>query len=139
MRRPNLRAARFADERPAGLVYTAVQQAIFAGPPNDLSACRFPLDRINHVIVLDEPPQPELDVQSEPSLASGECAELRVDVLHTPSVRRCQMTRRVPWTERHSNSGWQVSSGCHFPRAIMAKKGGQYGQRTPPPQHCRPQ
>ncbi len=102
---PYHRVARFAGERPAGTAYAAVQQAIFAGPPNDVSAYRPQLNRIYHVAVLGEPPPPELDEQLGQILARGEPAELPADVLQALTDRRRRMSRQGPWTERHYRPG----------------------------------
>ena len=102
---PYHRTARFADAPSAGAVYGAAERAIFAGPPNDLSAYRFQLNRVYHVAVLGQPPPAELDEQLTAILASGEPAELPADVLHALSERRRQMSRRGGWTEGHYRPG----------------------------------
>ena len=102
---PYHRTARFADEPSAGVAYGAAQRAIFEGPPNDLSAYRFQLNRIYHVAVLGQPPPADLDEQLTAILASGEPAELPTDVLTALSERRRQMSRRGTWTEGHYRPG----------------------------------
>ncbi len=102
---PYLRSARFADEPSAGTAYGAAERAIFEGPPNDLSAYRFQLNRIYHVAVLGESPPTDLDEQLTAILASGEPAELPSDVLSALSERRRQMSRRGGWTEGHYRPG----------------------------------
>ncbi len=102
---PYQRAARFAGEQPAGQAYFAAQRTIFEGPPNDLSAYRFQLNRIYHVAVLGQPPPAELEEQLTAILASGEPAELPTDVLQALSDRRRQMSGRAPWTEGHYRPG----------------------------------
>ncbi len=96
-----LRAARFPNEQTAGIAYGAVQDAIFAGAPNDLSAYRFQLNRIYHVAVLGQPPPPDLDQQLEDLLAGGEPATLPRGVLLALAERRRQMSRYGPWSEGH--------------------------------------
>ncbi len=103
---PYHRTARFADEPSAGLAYNAAQRAIFAGPPNDLSAYRFQLNTIYHVTVLGAPPPTELDHQLTEILAHGEPAELPADVLRALSDRRRQVTRHGgPWSAGHYRPG----------------------------------
>ena len=102
---PYHRTARFAGERPAGTTYAAAQQAIFDGPPNDLSAYRFQLNQVYHVAVLGEPPPAELDEQLTRILAAGEPAELPAEVLSALSERRRQMAERTPWSEGHYRPG----------------------------------
>ncbi len=102
---PYHRSARFADEPSAGLAYTAAERTIFDGPPNDLSAYRFQLNRIYHVAVLGQMPPAELDEQLTTILASGEPAELPAEVLTALSERRRQMSSRGGWTEGHYRPG----------------------------------
>ena len=102
---PYHRTARFADEPFAGRAYRAAERAIFTGPPNDLSAYRFQLNRIYHVTVLGHAPPAELDQQLSAILASGEPAELPTDVLQALSERRRQMSGRAMWTEGHYRPG----------------------------------
>ncbi len=102
---PYHRTARFAGEQLAGHAYAAAQRVIFEGPPNDLSAYRFQLNRIYHVAVLGQPPPAELDQQLTAILASGEPTELPADVLQALSERRRQATRGGLWVERHHRPG----------------------------------
>ncbi len=102
---PYHRTARFADEPSAGRTYSTAQRAIFAGPPNDLSAYRFQLNRVYHVTVLGKPPPAELDEQLTKLLAAGEPATLPQDVLAALAERRSQMSRRGSWTEGHYRPG----------------------------------
>ncbi len=102
---PYHRTARFAGEQPAGHAYAAAQRAIFEGPPNDLSAYRFQLDRLYHVAVLGETPPTALDHQLTDILASGEPAELPAAILRLLTERRAQATRQGPWVERHHRPG----------------------------------
>ena len=102
---PYHRTARFADEPSAGLAYSAAQRAIFAGPPNDLSAYRFQLNSVYHVAVLGQPPPADLDEQLREILASGEPATLPPEVLAALAERRRQMSRRGGWSEGHYRPG----------------------------------
>ena len=102
---PYHRTGRFADEPSAGLAYTAAQDAIFSGPPNDLSAYRFQFNRVYHVAVLGEPPPADLDQQLAAILATGEPAQLPHEVLTALVERRRQMSRRGGWTEGHYRPG----------------------------------
>ena len=103
---PYHRTARFADEPSAGTAYGAAQRALFEGPPNDLSAYRFQLNRIEHVAVLGQPPPAELDQQLTAILAAGESADLPADVLQALSDRRRQVTKHGgPWSEGHYRPG----------------------------------
>ena len=102
---PYHRTARFADEPSAGAAYGAAQHALFEGPPNDLSAYRFQLNRIYHVAVLGQVPPAELDEQLTAILASGEPAALPTEVLRALSERRRQMSGRGVWTEGHYRPG----------------------------------
>ncbi len=103
---PYHRTARFADEQTAGTAYGAAERALFAGPPNDLSAYRFQLNRIYHVTVLGQVPPAELNEQLTTILASGEPAELPAEVLTALSERRRQATKRGPWwSEGHYRPG----------------------------------
>ena len=102
---PYHRTARFADEPIAGRAYAAAQRAIFDGPPNDVSAYRFQLNRVYHVTVLGQPPPPELDDQLVQLLSSGEPATLPAEVLEALAERRRQMSRGAGWTEGHYRPG----------------------------------
>ncbi len=102
---PYHRTARFADEQTAGTAYGAAKRALFEGPPNDLSAYRFQLNRIYHVAVLGQVPPAELDQQLTAILAAGEATELPSDVLSALSECRRQMSSRGGWTEGHYRPG----------------------------------
>src|SRR5688500_15910667 len=91
---PYERASRFTGEQPAGAAYFAAQQAIFDGPPNDLSAYRLQLNRVYHVAVLGQTPPEELDQQLTAILSAGEPTELPTEVLQTLLDRRAQAIRR---------------------------------------------
>ena len=102
---PYHRTARFADEPSACLAYGAAQDAIFEGPPNDLSAYRFQLNTVYHVTVLGAPPPVDLDQQLAEILSTGEPATLPLEVLAALAERRRQMRRRGGWTEGHYRPG----------------------------------
>src|SRR5712692_1742018 len=78
---PYLRAARFSGEQAAGQAYEQVQEAIYGGSPNDLSAYRLIIKKIYHVSVFRQPPPKDLQQQLENILAAGEPAELPPDVV----------------------------------------------------------
>src|SRR5215208_6526169 len=94
---PYHRTARFADEPSAGLAYGAVQETLFDGPPNDLSAYRFQLNQVYYVAVLGEPPPADLDEELARILAVGEPAALPAEVLAALGERRRRMAGRAPW------------------------------------------
>ncbi len=102
---PYHRTARFAGEQPVGGADTADQQAIFAGPSNELSTYRFLLNRALNVSVLGELPPAEMDRQMTEFLATGGLADLRSDVFRALSERRRQAITRGPWSEGHYRPG----------------------------------
>ncbi|MDQ3808821.1 MAG: hypothetical protein M3336_00855 [Chloroflexota bacterium] len=102
---PYHQTARFADEPSAGRAYTAAQRAIFAGPPNDLSAYRFQLNTVDHVTVLGELPPHQLAEQLAEILAHGTPAQLPPEVLSALTERRRQMSRRGLWSEGQYRPG----------------------------------
>ena len=103
---PYLRAVRLAREAVAGRVYVAVQDAIFTGPPNDLSAYRFHQRQgVWYVAVLGKEPPPELDERIRAILAAGEPVTLPAEVVATLTARRAQVRKLGPWLERHHRPG----------------------------------
>ncbi len=98
---PYHRSARFAGERPAGVVYAQIQDAILTGPLNDLSVFRLLLAQVYHVTVLGQTPPDELKQRLEAILAAGDPAELPQDILHALTERRRQSIRQGGWVERH--------------------------------------
>ena len=102
---PYHRVARFADADTAGQVYAQAQDAIFGGPPADLSVYRFLLDQVSHIAVLGAPPPPALDAQLTALLATGEPATLPATVLQALTARRQQQRRRGSWVEGHYRPG----------------------------------
>ena len=102
--------ARFAGEEPAGQAYTAAQEAIFAHAGDvDLSAYRFLLDRVAHVLVLGEPPPTELHDELRAILATGEPAQLPEDLLKLFNARRQEATQVGPWVEGHYRPGRRLT------------------------------
>jgi hypothetical protein len=99
-------AARFpAGERPAGVAYFQIQRLIYQDRDCDLSVFRFQLQRIYHVAVLGEPPQPNLEAKLSSALANGQPTLLAEEVLRILQQRRAQATRQGPWVERHWRPG----------------------------------
>ena len=103
---PYLRAVRFPSEAVAGQVYVAVQDAIFTGPPNDLSAYRFHQRQgVWYVAVLGKEPPPELDERIRAILATGEPVTLAPDVVATLTARRAQAHTLGSRVEGHYRPG----------------------------------
>ena len=102
---PYRRAASFSGEHTAGLAYDQVQEAMYNGPPNDLSAYRFQLNDIYHVAVLGEPPPDELDKQLEAILDTGMSAQLPKEILDYLIQRRTEMSKHGSWVEGHYRPG----------------------------------
>lgn len=108
---PYHRTVRFADGQSASDAYAAVQDAIFAGPPNDLSAYRFLLDQVSHIAVLGEPPPAQLDDQLQALLSVGEPATLPRGVLLALVERRRRLSRQGSWLEGHYRPGRPLDPG----------------------------
>ena len=103
-------AARFAGEEPAVQAYFAAQETIFAHAGDvDLSAYRFLLDRVSHVVVLGGPPPTELHDALRAILAAGEPATLPEEVLKLLHARRAQASRAGPWVEGHHRPGTRLT------------------------------
>ena len=103
-------AARFVGDDPAGVAYAAAQEAIFAHAGEvDLSAYRFLLDRVVHVLVLGEPPPTALHDELRAILATGEPATIPEDVLKLLNARRAQATEAGPWVEGHYRPGKRLT------------------------------
>lgn len=99
-------AARFAGEEPAEAVYFAAQETLFAHAGDiDLSAYRVQLDRVDHVVVIGEPPPADLHDALRTILAAGEPAVVPEDVLRVLQARRTAATRVGPWVEGHYRPG----------------------------------
>jgi len=102
---PYLRSARFTGEQPAGQAYERAQEAIYTGPPNDLSLYRLSLDQVYHLAVLGQTPPEPLKRQLESILSVGEYAELPKAILEALAERRRQSIKVAPWVERHYRPG----------------------------------
>jgi hypothetical protein len=103
-------AARFPGEEPAGAAYFAAQEAVAAHAGDvDLSAYRFQLDRVYHVVVLGDPPPAELHDELRAILAAGDPAQLPEDVLKLLNARRAEATRAAPWVEGHYRPGRRLT------------------------------
>lgn len=102
---PYHRVARFGDEQVASRAYRHAQDAVFQGPPSDLSVYRFLLDQVSHVAVLGELPPTDLDAQLTAILAAGEPATLPHEVLSALAQRRQQLSRPGTWLEGHYRPG----------------------------------
>ena len=103
-------AARFAGEEPAGVAYVAAQEALFAHAGDvDLSAYRFQLNPVYHVVVLGDPPPTELHDALRAILATGEPATVPEDVLKLLNARRAQATQAGPWVEGHYRPGKRLT------------------------------
>ena len=103
-------AARFADEGLAGIAYFAAQEAVAAHAGDvDLSAYRFQLNRVSHVIVLGDPPPTALHDQLRRILSSGEPAQLPEGLLKLLNARRAEATEVGPWVEGHYRPGKRLT------------------------------
>lgn len=98
---PYLRAVRFANEQLAGRVYFQVQEAMYTGEPNALSAYRFWLRGRWHVAVLGEVPPVPLGERIEAMLAAGKPVTLPADVVAALANRRAQARQLGRWVEEH--------------------------------------
>ena len=98
---PYLRAVRLANEQLAGQVYFQVQEAMYTGEPNNLSAYRFQLRGSWHVAVLGGVPPAPLGERIEAMLAAGEPATLPAEVVTTLANRRAQARQLGRWVEGH--------------------------------------
>src|SRR5215217_6133859 len=86
-------AARFTGEALAEATYFAAQDAVFAHAGDvDLSAYRFQLNRVDHVVIVGEPPPPDLHDELRSVLAPGEPAVVPDDVLRLLNARRTAAT-----------------------------------------------
>jgi hypothetical protein len=98
---PYHQTARFASEQPAGAAYNQLQDTIFSGLPNDLSAYRIILNQVWHVSILGLTPPDELRQKLDTILKTGEPADLPLEVLKALAERRRQSIRHGAWVERH--------------------------------------
>ncbi len=106
--KPYLKVARFSSELPAEQAYFQAQEALYTGPPNDLSVYRLQFEQISHVAVLGEEPPEELEQQLTAILAAGEPTTLPQDVLEFLRERREQAKQLGPWVEGHYRPGKPV-------------------------------
>lgn len=99
-------AARFEAENKALYAYAVLQETIGAPEVDcDLSAYRFLLNQVSHVIVLGQQPTPELEQQLKVILSAGEIVTLPPAVLASLLKRRAQATKIGPWVEGHYRPG----------------------------------
>ncbi len=82
-----------------------MQEAIYTGPPNDLSTYRLMLAEQWHVAVLGEPPPEELDQKLQAILDQGVPATLPEDILDYLKQRRAEAIKRGSWVEGHYRPG----------------------------------
>jgi hypothetical protein len=102
-------AVRFAVEDLAEATYFAAQDVVFAHAGDvDLSAYRFQLNRVDHVVVVGEPPPTELHDALQTILATGEPAILPEEVLRLLQARRSAATKVAPWVEGHYRPGQRL-------------------------------
>jgi hypothetical protein len=94
-------AARFPNEQAAGDAYEQAQEALYTGPPNDLSSFRLILNQAWCVTVIGPEPPAELHEQIAAILATGEPRDLPEELLRALGERRGRAIRHAPWTERH--------------------------------------
>jgi hypothetical protein len=103
-------AARFPGEAPAGVAYFAAQVAVAAHAGDvDLSAYRFQLNAVSHVVVLGDPPPTALHDELRAILATGEPATVPEDVLRLLNARRAGATELGPWVEVHYRPGKRIT------------------------------
>ena len=100
-----VQAAYFANEHIAGYAYAQAQEAIYTGPPNDLSTYRLILEEQWHVAVLGEPPPEELNHQLQEILGQGVPATLPDEILDYLRQRRAAAIQQGPWVEGHYRPG----------------------------------
>ena len=105
---PYYLASRFNSDRTSGRVYFQAQELIFNAPDSELSAFRFQIDRIYHVAVVGDKPQPELEDRLTNLLSAGESVTLSTMVLKLLVARRQQQIKHGPWIERHYRPGQQL-------------------------------
>ncbi len=103
-------AARFPGEELAEVTYFAAQDIVFAHAGDvDLSAYRFQLNRVDHVVIVGEPPPPDLHDELRSVLAAGEPAVVPEDVLRLLNARRMAATKVAPWVEGHYRPGKRLT------------------------------
>ena len=99
--RDYVHAAYFANEHIAGHAYAQAQEAIYTGPPNDLSTYRQILEEQWHVAVLGEPPPEDLYQQLQAILGQGVLATLPDEILDYLRQRRAEAIKRGSCVEGH--------------------------------------
>ncbi len=103
-------AARFEREALAETTYFAAQEVVFAHAGDvDLSAYRVQLNRVDHVVILGEPPPADLHEALRAVLAAGEPAVVPEDVLRLLNARRTAATKAGPWVEGHYRPGKRLT------------------------------
>jgi hypothetical protein len=103
-------AARFSVEALAEVTYFAAQVVVFAHAGDvDLSAYRFQLNRVDHVVIVGEPPPVDLHNELRSVLAAGEPAVVPEDVLRLLNARRTAATQVGPWAEGHYRPGKRLT------------------------------
>ncbi len=103
-------AARFAGEELAEVTYFAAQDVVFAHAGDvDLSAYRFQLNRVDHVVIVGEPPPADLHDELRSVLAAGEPAVIPEGVLRLLNARRTAATKAGPWVEGHCRPGKRLT------------------------------
>lgn len=99
-------AARFRMEAPARRAYDQAQELIFSSREHcDLSAYRFLLERVSHVVVLGEAPPEEIAQRLQTILATGEPTTLPEEIVRLLCARRAQASTLGPWVEGHYRPG----------------------------------
>jgi hypothetical protein len=103
-------AARFTSEGLAEVTYFAVQDVVFAHAGDvDLSAYRFQLNRVDHVVIVGEPPLADLHDALRAVLAAGSPAVVPQDILRLLNARRATATTVGPWVEGHYRPGKRLT------------------------------
>lgn len=101
---PYYRAARFVREREALETYTKLQQLIFR-ESCDLSAYRFLLEQVSHVLVIGTQPSEALDTRLANLLKEGKQTTLPADIVQMLNQRRNQARQHGTWVEGHYRPG----------------------------------
>jgi hypothetical protein len=102
-------AARFPTEELAGSAYFAAQDVVFEHAGDvDLSAYRFQLNRVDHVVVLGAPPPTDLHDALRSILERGEPAVVPEEILRLLNARRTEATKAGPWVEGHYRPGKRI-------------------------------
>jgi hypothetical protein len=103
-------AARFASEELAEVTYFAAQDVVLTHAGDvDLSAFRFQLNRVDHVVIVGEPLPPDLHDALRSVLTAGEPAVVPEDVLRLLNARRTAATGAGSWVEGHYRPGKRIT------------------------------